>query len=500
VAASAAADAAEEIVIIGRRIPKAEKEAKEVGTVADRMNKMGRDISSQIFGSGSPITKVMGRLGDFLEGTGYGMLGGGLAGMTGAKTSTVGSAIGGGIGQILGKDVLGPMLGKLGSFAGPLGAIAGGVIGGIVGGLFKKSKSGSATITNVDGDYAMSGNSAAAKGQAAGAADSVQGGINRIAEALGGSIGAFRVSIGTMDGKYRVDPSGGGATHTKKGAIDFGKDGEEAAIRYAILDALKDGAINGIREGSQRLLRAGKDLDQALEKALKFENVFRRLKAFKDPVGAAVDDINREFAGLIKVFQEAGASAQEYADLEELYGFERAQAIKNATSSTIEALNDFITGLTSGPDSPLSRRDVYSNARTDVDKFRADIAAGKAVDQDKLIAALENLQDASRELYGSRQPFFQDFDDILALATQARNNATSATGGANPTLPLSPFEAIRPALNDQLAQARAQTDLLAQIRNALLTGGGGSPGSTIDYLPGVGGGTGRIFDSQVRLV
>lgn len=474
-----AADGSAEVVVTATR------DAKKglPRNVTEAMNQIGEKLAAKIFGANSPFTKIFGQLGTFLEGTAYGQIGGGLARSLGAKTSNLGSQIGGGVGAVAATAVgLPPQLGGL----------IGGVIGGLIGGVFKKSKTGSATITSASGDYTLAGNSAAYRGQAGEAAGSVQGGLVRIAEALGGSLGAFAVSIGLKDGKYRVDPTGKGNVKTKKGAIDFGDD-QEAAIRYAILDALKDGAIQGIREGSKRLLQAGKDLDRALDRALNFENVFRRLKTFKDPAGAAVDDVNREFVNLIDIFKEAGASAQEWADLEELYGFERAEAIKNATNQSISALNDFIQGITAGPDSPLGRRTVYDNADKALDTFRTDIAAGKTVDTDALIAALENFQAASQTLYGSRSPFFQDFDEILALAEAARTNAGGAITGDNPNLPASPFDdALRATWPALLTESQSQTQILGDIRDLLGGGtpstggggGGGGDGSSIGILPG----------------
>lgn len=489
-----AADALEgsaDIVVQGGK-----KKEQDFGSVRERMNKMGEQYGAKIFGPNSPFTKAMGKLGTVMEGIAYGEAGGKMAGgLTGMRQSKMGSQMGGAAGALAAQ-----------SFGLPpeLGGFIGGAIGGTVGGLFKKPKTGTATITDLSGNYSMGGNSTKAKAAAGMMADSVVGGLNRIAETLNGSVGAFAVSVGSKDGKIRVDPTGQGKTKTKKGAIDFGED-QEGAIRYAILDALKDGAINGIREGARRLLAAGKDLDTALDKALKFETVFRRLKAFKDPVGAAIDDVNREFNGLIAIFKEAGASAQEWAELEELYGFERAEAIKNATTATLSALDDWITRMTASPDSPLGRRTVYQNAKENLDKFRGDIAGKKPVDTDALLKAIENMQAASQTLYGSRQAFYTDFDDLMALAKSARDNTaatTPGTGGGG-VLPPSPFEAMAPTFANTLAENQKQTGVLYEIRDALgrvighLPGGSGgsAAGSALGILPsslpkGGGGGTG----------
>lgn len=320
-------------------------------------------------------------------------------------------------------------------FAGGIFGAVGNVIASVLGFGKKKTPSGGAVITSLSGNYKELGKGDARTAAISGA-DSITSGLQKILDAVGGTLGTFAVTFGQHDGDYRVNTSGGTLLKAgNPGVYDFNDDAE-GAIRFAILDAIKDGAIQGIREGTKRILEAGKDLDYALQKALKFEDVFRRLKKFKDPVGAAIDDLNREFKSLIEIFKEAQATSEEWAQLEELYGIERADAIKSATREAVGALEDFIRGLTSGPSSPLSRRTVYDNARAEVDRFRADIAAGKVVDQDALISALENLQSASEALFGSRSPFYADFEDILALAQAARNNVPITDTGA---LPPSPF-------------------------------------------------------------
>ena len=57
--------------------------------------------------------------------------------------------------------------------------------------------------------------------------------------------------------------------------------------------------------------------------------MFKDLKKIKDPVGAAIDDINTEFKSLIKIFKEAGATTEETAQLEELYNIKRKAAVED---------------------------------------------------------------------------------------------------------------------------------------------------------------------------
>ena len=425
-------------------------------SLEDAWNKAGAQIGKAVFGQNSPVSKVLAKVGTALEGA---AIGGAvnstinpLAKALGVKTSQTGAQIGGAVGTFL------PI---------PGGQIIGSIVGSVVGGLFKKTKTGSASITSIDGAASLSGNSGSYKKEAGGLASNVQGGLARIAEALGGETGDFAVSIGKRKKSYVVDPTGQGRTKGS-GVLKF-EDANEAA-QAAILNALEDGAITGIREGSKRLLKAGQDLDTALSKALKFENVFRRLKAREDPIGAAVEDVNREFKDLINVFNQAGASAEEFAQLEKLYGLERADAIEAATRGSVERLQQFIDQALGGSDSPLDRSTVYANARGALSTFEADIKAGKLVDQDKFLEAVDNFDSASRELNGSRQSYFADFDYLLALVGQAKNNVNGASTSTG--LPASPFDdTLNKTLTANTGELVTQTEILRNIQSLLASGG-----------------------------
>jgi hypothetical protein len=294
---------------------------------------------------------------------------------------------------------------------------------------------GSATIDG-PGTLTTRGNSASRISATSAAATDAQAAIARIAEALGATVtGLGSVSIGLRKGSYRVDPTGRGITKTGKGAIDFGKDAE-AAVRAATLDLIRDGILGGLRAGTQRLLAGAKDLDTGLAKALKFEGVFVRLKEFTDPVGAAVDALNKRFEDLKRIFTEAGAAAEDFAKLEELYGLERADAIKSAGQSTISALKDLIEDLKTG-DNGLSLRDRLANARATYDPLAADIRSGKTGDAAAFAEAARNMIDLQRQLSGSQQSYFDLHNEVIALSNQAIRAAGTGVPGAG--LP-SPFD------------------------------------------------------------
>lgn len=417
------------------------------------------------------------------QGAGYGMLGGGLA--LGQGNSPLGSAIGG----ALGEKVLGPALGKglgkifskLGDLGGPLGGIIGGIAGGLIGGLMTSTPRASSTI-GIGANGALqvtgtTGNSAQYKKATEGSAGEALSSLERIADALGATIsGTGSVSIGVRKGNYRVDTTGSGITKTSKGAIDFGED-SAAAIRAATLDLIKDGVLAGLRASTQRLLQGAKDLDTAIQKALDFEGIFTRLKEFKDPIGAALDALDKEFSRLIRLAQEAGATSEEMAQLEELYGFERIETLKKVNEASLSSLRDFIKSLEVG-DSGLSLRDRLTNARTAFDPLAATLRSGGKVDYEAYTQAAQDYLSVARELYGSQTEYFTLFNDILGLSKKAladqENVVSIGSGRPSPfdtpsidTVPVvEAVDAQSQMLLQQLSTLNASNDdILAAINN-----------------------------------
>lgn len=430
--------------------------------------------------TGSKFFSKMGdAFGGALKGAGEGAIASGFAKAIGIKQSSTGAAIGGAIGSFL------PI---------PGGSFIGGLIGGTIGGLFQKAPKASSIITN--GEASIAGNNADARAAVGGASSSIAETINRIATALGADVGSYTVSVGKREDHYRVSGNATtrvGEKHPNTPLLYNGTDAEEA-MRIAVLNALQDGAIQGVRAGTQRLLQTGKDFDSALQKALAFEEVFQSLRQRDDPVGAAVDAVNKRFNQLKKIFAEAGASAQEYADLERLYGLERAEAIEQATKQAASAIDQYLKDMVGSQASPLNKRTTYDNAAAELEKFRTQILAGKVVDQNELLSSARNFQDASRERYGSSQSFFSDFDSLRLLLERARSNAGITDIS---TLPASPFATdvdvqnrIAELQQGQLNATRDQTNTLGAKLDTLIglmgSGGGGS-GATyrdpIDLLP-----------------
>lgn len=385
------------------------------------------------------LSKISSKFGDALGGAQTGDQTAQLLRSFGIKTSRLGGQIGGAVGSVAE---------KLGI---PGGEIIGSIIGSVVGGLFKKTKKGSTTISNLTDDLSFTG-SGKLKESTLGLGNNVKASLSNIIEQLGGTAGTFSVSVGQRGKNFVVDTSGQGKT--KGSGVQKFKTQEEAQ-RAALLDAIKDGAVAGIKAGAQRLLQAGKDLDVQLQKAIKFQSVFDRLDAIKNPLGSAINTLNREFTGLISIFKEAGASAEEFASLEELYGLERARVVKEQSEALTNSLRGLIADLTQG-DNGLALRDRLANIRAEFNPLAATIQAGGSVDFDKFSELSRQLIEVQRQISGSQPDYFRTFDEVLALSRSAlagQENVISIGSGSQ-----SPF-------SGNAAPSNASTPVVGAIAN-----------------------------------
>lgn len=295
-------------------------DGKEVGKT------IGTELS-KVFNSDGAFGKAMQSI---IKGATTGMAAADAFGLKGGTGGQLGSAIGGALGEKLGSKFLSKGMESiakgLGDFAGPLGSIVGGILGNVLGGLLGSVKWGKVSVTS-GGVSASTGNSNASERAAVQAGGNVFEKLNTIAEALGGMVGDFgSITVGVRDGKYRVNTTG---TSLKKsmGATNFGKDGAEEAIAFAIQTALDRGAVQGIRASTQNILKATDDLEKNVSNALRFEGVFSDLEAITNPLSAAFHTIAKEADQLREIFTTAGASAEEYAQLEQLVQEKRKAAI-----------------------------------------------------------------------------------------------------------------------------------------------------------------------------
>lgn len=397
-----------------------------------------------------------------------------------------------------------------------------GAIGGFIGGALKGTKRASVTVGGLNGALGITGsqgNSAARRDTANAGADSLIDAIYQIADQLGGGVDASRgsVSFGMRKDSFRVDPTGRGITKVGNGAVDFGSD-QEAAIRFAIGDLIKDGVITGISQASQNLLQKGGDLDKQIEKALLLEQIPKLLKQRTDPLGAALDDLYDKFKRVNDALTEGSASAEQFAQARALWELEKADAIASVGAAS-QSLKDFLSALSAGSSSPLSLREqraeaerqlkpflsqisAAESARAEVDRLRstgasaADIAtaeqaartAAAAINQEGFTNASQLLLSISRQSNASSGAYFSDFDRIRALTGQAIGFVDQASArGPDARDPFARETAANTRdaaliLSDVSAQSRDQIDILRRIEAALSSGGVGFVGEARAFV------------------
>ena len=362
-------------------------------------------------GIGKAFDGIKNSLNDVLAGIGTSFKEiGAFAGVGGAAAkATGGSALGGSVGGALG-GIAGESFKMLGKFGGPLGAIAGGILGGVVGGLLKKTKSASASIAMEAGKLDVAGivgNNAAFKETANTLAGAVISGINNAANALGAELtGALNLSIGQRKDKFVVDTLGAGRT---KGSGTYSFASEAEAISFAIDKALREGVLGGIRTGTQALLTGFGDLEDRLQKAVDFENVFKALEASANPMGALLENLDKRFKALIDAFREAGATTEEFASLEKLYQIEREKAIIEGNAKALEAVQSardlLIEAYDRESQAILTTLERFQSLTADLESFRLSLS--------------EQLMTAE-EIYRSAK---KSFDDISKLAIEGNEQA-----------------------------------------------------------------------------
>lgn len=389
-----------------------------------------KDIFSDIFGDKGIFSESLGKtLGQLAGGAQTGATAGSLVtGILGVKGSSTGGAIGGAIGSAI---------------AGPLGSIVGGALGSIAGGLVKSTPKASATVTGgSEDDVSVTGNKDSLKKATVGLASSVQETLAQIAEEFGGEVGRFAVSIGVRHGDYRVDTSGSGKTKKKSGAIDFDED-QAGAIAFAVMDAITDGGITGISAAVQKALGSSEDLDDALEEALKVREV-------EELLGGLGGELERQFKAFETQARERVRIASEYGfdvlAIEKKNAEDRTALIDQMLEEQVGSLQRLVAEMTSGSlfeGSAVEQRDAIL---VQIEKAKADLAAGKDGAADTLAGLLEQLNTVSEQAYGTTGQFAADRAMILneanAAIAKARADVTAAasaggggsTGGSDPAL------------------------------------------------------------------
>lgn len=367
--------------------------------ITDALKNPLKSISSSFKGlkdafdpaAGGSFVKGLGSaLGGAMQGAAIGSAVSGVGKMIWGKFSSTGSQVGGAIGSVFG----------------PVGSVVGSVLGGITGGLLKKTKKASQSFTFDDSGKlvlgTLSGNSSSHKDAAAGAGGEVISGIYAIAEQLGADLTAVQMaSLGVRHGDYRVDLSGSGITKKKKGAIDFNED-SAGAIALVIADALKKGILTNVSAFTGNLMKkvTTDNMDSLVTLASQYEAVLNDLNALTNPLVAGATSITDALDTLTKAMTEQGATADDLAKVEEYRTLKLNEYIKEQLSS----LTDFQSTLT-GSAGGYTALSVLNRDLNEFASMRADIAAGKTVDQDSFTTLGQSILSGAMDVYGNTSQF-----------------------------------------------------------------------------------------------
>ncbi|WP_343526952.1 hypothetical protein [Sphingomonas sp.] len=419
-----------------------------------------------LFTNPETASKIGQSLGKFagkgLAGAFEGQAAASIAGLVGIKTNQTGSAIGGMIGGLTGIPGAGAALG---------------LIGGLVGNLFNKPKSGSATISSVDGAASLRGDGKITEALS-GTAKSVQSGIQKIADTLGADVGSFNVSIGKREDYYRVDGGGSdrvSAKHPGSGLLYNGKD-ESAAIEIAIRDAIADGAVK-VTGAVAKALQSSSSLDKAVAEAVKVQALERLLGGLTGQLKSVFDTFDRTAADRVRIAKTYGL---DLLQVEKLNATERAKLLEDTLKSRVGSLKDLLTSLSSGDLFEGSAVDRRQTLLKDIASARADAEAGKDGAADKMAELYRQLLTTSKEAFGTGGDEYAADRKSAAEAARAivdleTNRVNSAAGVA--AAQTSAIETGNALSAKMLEAAEAQTDLLQELvdQGRSRTGGSVSP-------------------------
>lgn len=293
------------------------------------------------------------------------------------------------------------------------------------------------------------------------AANSIIGGLEGLAESLGGQInGSPSVSIGMRKKDYRVDTTGQGRTKGS-GVVNF-KEDAEAAVEFALIEALRDGVLTGVSDFSSRVLKAATNLDKAADLAFKYENVIKSLANFDDPIGSAVRELNKSFDQLRTQMMSNGATTSELANVERLQGLQR----KELLTQQLQDFQDFKKEL-NGEGSGATTLDRLNSKLNEFSGYQSDLAAGKTVDQSAFTSLGQEVFGLARDVYGTATNEFQNIRSTLTSATEtAIANSTKAFDAANASTVAAADKAAA-IQSAQLTELEKQTNLLSVIKEAL---------------------------------
>lgn len=141
------------------------------------------------------------------------------------------------------------------------------------------------------------------------------------------------------------------------------------------------------------------------------ESIDQAILAITDPLQAALNEADRVAEERLRNARDLGA---DLVDVERLNALERQRIIEEHNAQTNQALlsanqsiEQYLTGLRSGPGSYLSSGARLANAEAEFDRLLALARGGDVTARAGLAGAADNLLSASRDQFGSSEMFFE---------------------------------------------------------------------------------------------
>jgi hypothetical protein len=380
-----------------------------------------------------------------------------------------------------GSTGLGGLLGGgAGGIAGAVLGIGLPLIGGIINSIGPTSRGFANLRTDASGRIVTNNmqrgrEGDAAQANASAAAQQFLSSLTGLASQFGGSIagGVDLGAIGFSKGTFQLK-----STQLSKGAYGGGTttrfNTAEEVVAAALQQALSRGAITGLDAGIQKLLSGG-DLGAQTAKAQLLASALKEFNTSANPLQAAVDDLNDQFAELRDVMIEAGSSTEDMAKASALYD-KKLQEIQKSSEQAITGLRDFLNDLNFGSSSPLALGDQRAAALANYNSLVSGIGSA-GFDQSAFVAAGRRLLDIETQISGRTQDFFSIFNQVQADT----NRAITGIQNANSIAGENPF--ARATADATAATANNTAELLGKIDNLsalllqTLTGSGSFIGS-----------------------
>ncbi|THD35715.1 MAG: hypothetical protein E7773_10230 [Sphingomonas sp.] len=468
-----------------------------VGSIGNAIKSFGSfkstqgDVTKEItdaFGSNSFTNKLGKSIGGALAGLQMGEQIGGIGDALGIRGFSTGAKIGGTLGGLTGN---------------PLIAAGASVVGGIIGALFYKPPHSNATFArNADGTIGVggvTGSNGQVKAAAGSAAGNVVAGLSNIASQLGGKLtGVPNLTIGTWDGKWRVldNQQTTASLHSKNFSMgqnlhDFGTDGEDAAIAYAIKEALSQGVITGLSDIVQKALNV-LGSDAAIAFSQQWNSAMKDYNTLIDPIGQAARDVIEPLDALRATMVQIGASTQDLNKIDDL----RVKQLDAAYKQSTQTLNDLLKALR-GDGSGVTKLNQLNADMAEFQTYKDKIAKGDSnIDQSAFSSLVSEIMSLGQSVYGTSTGEFQGLRaDLTSVTNELLGNVQTAFNAvANPATDAA-TTAVQTQTDVLSGQGVIQIDLLKQIVANTTPGGGGGGvvNNTNDVLTNYGGYNGKMI-------